>query len=59
MRYITEANRCLLADQKTFNKYHDDVDKALVVKQLLAAVPAIYLEGVDNADYWLHFHPCW
>ena len=37
---ITEANRRLLADQKTFNKYHD-IDKAFVVKQLLAVVPAI------------------
>jgi hypothetical protein len=46
---IAEANRRLLADQKIFSRYHD-VDKALL-KQLIAAVPAIYLDGVDDAEF--------
>lgn len=46
---IAEANRRLLADQKIFNRYHN-VDKALM-KQLLAAIPPIYLDAVDDADF--------
>jgi hypothetical protein len=43
---ITEANRLLLARQKTFKLYHD-VDRALV-RQILAATPVIYLQALND-----------
>ena len=41
---ITEANRLLLVRQKTFRLY---LDKALV-RQILAATPAIYLNALND-----------
>ena len=43
---ITEANRLLLSNQKTFRLYHD-VDKALV-RQIIAATPTIYLSALND-----------
>ena len=46
---ITETNRQLLADQKVFSQYYD-TDKALV-RQLLDAVPGIYIERLNDRTY--------
>ena len=43
---ITEANRLLLARQKTFRLYHD-MDKTLV-RLIIAATPAIYLHALND-----------
>lgn len=46
---ITEANRQHAEDKRLFHRYHD-TDKALI-KMLIAAVPPIYLDPLNDPDY--------
>lgn len=46
---IAEINRQHAADLKAFHRYHD-LDKALL-RQLIAATPAIYIDVLSDPDY--------